>query len=262
MRLRRPEPRPFTVALGVLVGLAGYLATPPPWPTDPVLSLGVGGCVALVVWVVLEQAPDAVDRAVEARAYWLVAGLGVLVGVVFGSTPFGGPTPDDGTRLRVVFFALGALVVTSVGRDHRGRLLLEREEVRARVTATESRLREVAFSLVGVATGAYVFSLVIGSSVPAAAAIGSLIGVAIGSVFTDTTEYRLVALDDHLLFRRGTRGGTTAVPWRRVRDVSVDGDTLRIARGLPYPMVYEADLSAVEDRRAVLRAFRSYPTLH
>lgn len=263
VRLRRPEPRQFSVSLGVLVGLAGYLATPPPWPTDPVLGLGLGVCVALLAWTAVEQVPDALDRAAEARAYWLVAGLGLLpVAAVFVPALLGGPSPGDATRIRALVFALGAFVVATIGHSHRGMLLLKREEVLARVTAVTPRRREFALHVVGVSTATFVFASATGDAVAEWSVVGSVVGAVIGNAVTDTTEYHLVALDDHLLVRRGEGWGATAIPWRRLRGVSVDGDTLRVARGLPYLTVYEADLSAVEDGRAVLRAFRSYPAFH
>lgn len=263
MWFRRPEPRPFAVAFGVLVGLAGFLATPRPWPTDPVLSIAVGACVGVLAWAAVEQKPDAVDQVVEARAHWLLAGFGVLLAVgVFGPGVFGGPTPDEGTSIRLLVFALATIVVTEFGSRHRGALLRERGQVQASVTAVESRLQEIALSVGASAGFAGVFSLATGDLLSTGTVVGAVIGTTIGSVLTSRQEYELVALDDYLLLQQTSGRGATAVPWRRLRDVTVDGDTLRVARGLPWPVVYTVDLSEVDDRRAVLEAFRSYPYLH
>lgn len=263
MRLRRPEPRPFALSLGGLVGLAGFLTTPRPWPTDPVLGLAVGACVGVLAWAAVEQVPDALDRAVEARAHWLLGSLGLLpAAVTLGPVLLDGRAPHQATAIRALVFAVAALVAASVGNAHRGTLLLRREQVDARVTAVESRRRMAVLRVVAAIVPLYVLSLAIGDTFSAGSVVGSIVGILIGTAFTGTGEYELVALDDHLLFRQGDGRGATAVPWRRLRNVTVDGDTLRIARGLPYPTVYTVDLSEVEDRRGVLEAFRSYPTLH
>ncbi|WP_135851840.1 hypothetical protein [Halorussus salinus] len=263
MQLRRPERRHFPLSVGLLVGLAGFLATPAPWPTDPVLGIGLGALVSGLVWVALEQVPDALDRAVEARAYWLVGVVGLLaVAGVAAPTLFGGATPDDGKSLRLLVFIVGTAVVVTLGTSHRGELLLERQRVRASVTAVEPRRWEFGLGVVSSAAVLSVLGLVMGDSFSVGSFVGTLLGITIGNAFTGTTDRELVALDDHLLIRQtGNRGGT-AIPWRRLRDVTVEEDTLRVKRGLPYPTVYVADLSAVEDRRALLGAFRSYPYLH
>ncbi|NHN57876.1 MULTISPECIES: hypothetical protein [Halorussus] len=263
MRLRRPDTRPFALSLGALVGLAGFLATPGPWPSDPVLSLGLGACVAVVAWAAVEQVPDALDRVAEARAHWALAGLGLLPAVgVFGPALFGGATPADGTSIRALVFALAGFGAGAVGSAHRGMLLLKREQVRGEVAAVESRRRAVALRIGACVATLSLLSLATDGALSAGTVVGSVIGAVISTAFTGTEEYELVALDDHLLIHQGNGWGATAIRWRRLREVSVEGDTLRVARGLPYPCIYTADLSEAADRRAVLDAFRSYPFLH
>ncbi|WP_128477707.1 hypothetical protein [Halorussus pelagicus] len=263
MSFRRPEARHFPLSLGVLVGLGGYLATPGPWPTDPVLSLGLGACICVVVWTAVEQKPDALDRAVEARAYLLVGGLGLLAVIgVAAPTLVHGTTMGDGKSIRLLVFICGIAVAVALGNSHRGKLLLERQRVRASVAAVEPQRWEFGLSVVGSAALISVLGLVMGDSFSVTSFVGTLLGLTIGNAFTGTTDRELVALEDHLLIRQtGNRGGT-AIPWRRLRDVTIEDDTLRVARGLPYPTVYTADLSEVEDAHAAREAFRSYPYLH
>lgn len=263
MQLRRPERRHFPLSLGILAGLAGFLATPAPWPTDPVFGIGLGALVAALVWTALEQVPDALDRAVEARAYWLVGVVGLLGAAgVAAPTVFAGGTPSDGKSLRLLVFVVGTVVVVELGNSHRGELLLERQHVQASVTAVELRRWEFGLGVVSSTVVFSVLGLLMGDSFAVTSLVGTVIGVTIGNAFTGTTEYELVALDDHLLIRQTGNEGGTAIPWRRLRDVTVEDDTLRVKRGLPYPTVYVADLSEVEDRRGLLGAFRSYPYLH
>lgn len=260
MWLRRPHLRHFALSLGGLVGLAGFLATPPPWPTHPILGLGVGACVTALVWTLLEQRPDALDRAVEARVYHTFSGLGVLlVAAVLGPRILGGPVLDEGTAFRVLVFALATGVVAGIGNGHRGTLLREREPVRAEISCVESTLHAIALAIVGTVVFVGIFSLGMGRPVSPWVVGGGAIGGTIGSVFTEKQEYDLVALDDHLLVQHESVGVTSVIPWSRVWSVTVEGDTLRVVRGLPQPAVYTADLSAVEDRRAVLDAFGVAP---
>ncbi|WP_115862719.1 hypothetical protein [Halorussus litoreus] len=254
--------RPFSLSLGGLVGLAGFLTTPRPWPTEPALSLAVGTFVVVLAWAAVEQVPDALDRAVEARAHWLVGGFGVLPAVAVLAPVLGGRTPDEATAIRALVFAAAAVITVVAGTAHYGALLLRREQIDARITAVESRWRMVVLRVAASIAPLYVLSLAVGDVFSTGSAVGSLLGILIGTALTGTDEYELVALDDHLLFRQGDSRGAAAVPWRRLRSVTVDGDTLRVVRGLPYPTVYVADLSGVEDRQAVLEAFRSYPALH
>ncbi len=263
MRLRRPEPRHAPLSLGFLAGLAGFLATPGPWPTDPVLGIGLGTCVSVVVWAVLEQVPDAFDRAVEARAQWVLAGLGLLpAAVLFGPALFGAPTPPGGTSVRVLVFTVAAFLVAAMGEQHRGMLLLERGQVRGRVFAVQSKWRQFALGIVGATVALLVISYTIADSFSIGSLVGTVVGMLIGNGLTGTEEYELVALDDHLLVRQRGGWGATAIPWRRLGDVTVEGDTLRVARGPPYFTVYTADLTELSDRRAAVEAFRSYPYLH
>ncbi|NEU57459.1 hypothetical protein [Halorussus sp. MSC15.2] len=263
MRLRRPEPRHVPLSLGLLAGFAGFLATPGPWPTDPVLGIGLGACVTVVVWAALEQRPDALDRAVEARAQWVLAGLGLLpAAAVFGPPLFGAPTPPEGTSVRVLVFTFAVFVVAAMGEQHRGMLLLGRGQVRGRVVAVKSKWRQFALGIAVATVTLFVISHTIAGSFSIWSLVGTVVGMLIGNGLTGTEEYELVALDDHLLVRQRGGWGATAIPWRRLGDVTVEGATLRIARGPPYFSVYTADLSSVSDRRAAVEAFRTYPSVH
>ncbi|WP_135828683.1 hypothetical protein [Halorussus halobius] len=263
MRFRHPELRSLPVALGALVGIAGVLATPAPWPTDPVTSLVTGTYVGILAWTVVEQVPDAVDRAVDAGVHRLAGGLGLL-GVVglLGAGLLGGSPPDEGAVIRLLVFATALILVTSMADNRRGTLVREREQVRATVTAVQLRRYRVALSVAATVVVGSALSLTTGEFLAVGTVAGGVVGSTVGVVLTGREEYELLALDDHLLVRQVGDTGGTAVRWERLRDVSVEGDRLRVARGLPWPTVYAVDLSAVEDRRAVLGAFRSYPYLH
>ncbi len=263
VRFRHPELRSLPVALGALVGIAGVLATPAPWPTDPVTSLVTGTYVGILAWTVVEQVPDAVDRAVDAGVHRLAGGLGLL-GVVglLGAGLLGGSPPDEGAVIRLLVFATALILVTSMADNRRGTLVREREQVRATVTAVQLRRYRVALSVAATVVVGSALSLTTGEFLAVGTVAGGVVGSTVGVVLTGREEYELLALDDHLLVRQVGDTGGTAVRWERLRDVSVEGDRLRVARGLPWPTVYAVDLSAVEDRRAVLGAFRSYPYLH
>jgi hypothetical protein len=263
VRFRHPELRSLPVALGALVGIAGVLATPAPWPTDPVTSLVTGTYVGILAWAAVEQVPDAVDRAVDAGVHRLAGGLGLLgvVGVL-GSGLLGGSAPDEGAVIRLLAFAAALVLVTSIADNRRGTLVREREQVRATVTAVQPRPYRVALSVTATVLVAGALSVATGTFFSVGTVVGGVVGSTVGAVLTGREEYELLALDDHLLVRQVGDTGGTPVRWRRLRDVSVEDDRLRIARGLPWPAVYVVDLSEVEDRRAVLGAFRSYPYLH
>ena len=263
VRFRHPELRSLPVALGALVGIAGVLWTPAPWPTDRVASLVTGTYVGILAWAAVEQVPDAVDRAVDAGGHRLAGGLGLLgVGGVLASGLLGESALGEGAAIRLLAFAAAVLVVTSIADTRRGTLVREREQVRATVTAVQPRPYRVALSVAATVLVAGALSVATGTFFSAGTVVGGVVGSTVGAVLTGREEYELLALDDHLLVRQAGGRDGVAIRWRRLRDVSVEDDRLRVARGLPWPTVYVVDLSDVDDRRAVLGAFRSYPYLH
>lgn len=263
MSLRRPESRSFSISLGALVAFVGLLVRPSPWPTDLWPSLAVTVCIGVLGWAAFEQILGALDWIVLSRLHWPASILGAIAVVgIYSPLVRGGPPLDSGLGIRFVFVVLAIFVVAVAGEGRRGALLLERERVRAEVTAVGSRRQELALAAAISVTVLLSLSLLTDGNVSMGTVVGGAIGTTIGSAFHGRDNYTLVALDDYLLIQRADSSAGAILPWRRLRDVSVDGDTLRVARGLPFPVVYTVDLSNVNDRHAVLEAFRSYPYLH
>ncbi|WP_423743610.1 hypothetical protein V5735_11270 (plasmid) [Haladaptatus sp. SPP-AMP-3] len=262
MQLRPPRFRPFSVALGLFVGTAVAAALPWLWSDAPANEIEIGLLVTLLGWTAAEQFRDELDRAVCSRLHRSLAVAGVLpFAGVFLAEVFTDYDPTAGIILRLSVFAVVALVATSLGSSRHAEILYQTRSVRANVIGTKSRLYELPLTLVSSAIGIAVVKLILGEFVTveflSVTLVGTLIGTTIGSLLTGNQEVGLVALDDGLLVRPNKESGGSLVPWRRIRDVRIDGDTLRVTRGLPWPMVYEADLSSAIHPEAAPEAFRS-----
>ncbi|MFH5800203.1 hypothetical protein [Haladaptatus sp. CMAA 1911] len=262
MQLRPPRFRPFSIALGFFLGSAVAVSLPWLWPDAPANEIEIGLLVTLLGWTAAEQFRDELDRAVSSRLRWSFAIVGVspLVGALLADT-YSDYEPTTGLLIRLSVFAVVALVTTAFASGRYAEILYQTRSVRADVAATKSRLYELPHALVASVIGVLVLRLILGKFVTvqlvSTALVGTLIGTTIGSLLTGKQEIELVALDDGLLIRPDSQVGGSLVPWRRIRDVRIDGDTLRVTRGLPWPMVYTADLSSAIHPDTAPEAFRS-----
>ncbi len=262
MQLRPPRFRPFSIALGLFLGSAVAVALPWLWPDAPANEIEIGLLVTLLGWVAAEQFRAELDRAVSSRLRWSLAVVGVLplVGalLVDSVTEY---DPTTGLLIRLSVFAAAALVATAFASNRYAEILYQTRSVRANVIGTKSRLYELPHALVASVIGVVVLRLILGEFITVqlvtTTLVGTLIGTTIGSLLTGDQEVELVALDDGLLVRPDGQVGGSLVPWRRIRDVRLDGDTLRVTRGLPWPMVYTADLSSAIHPDTAPEAFRS-----
>lgn len=261
MRPRLPTLQPFSVAFGCFAGTCVVLAVPWLWSTSLARGVQYGLLVALLAWVALEQIPDAVNRAVLARLHWWLALVGSLPAVgLLGAGYFGEHAPGDALLFRALVVALVGLVSANLGAGRRAAVYHRTRTVHANVRAVKSRRYEIAASLVsGVVTWG-VLRLAFGNAISTASlvggTVGTVIGASIGIAIIDDRAVELVALDDGLVVRPENHSGGSLVPWRRLRRVTRDGDTLRVVRRFPWPMVYEADLSDVLSRDEIFETFR------
>ncbi|GAA0223222.1 hypothetical protein [Haladaptatus pallidirubidus] len=222
---------------------------------------GIGFLVALLGWIAAEQVPDRLDWTVVSRFHWLLTLAGILPFVgIFGATVLAEYTPSDEIVMYSVIFALVAIVGTACGSRRSAKIQHRTQTIHAAVSATKLRRYYIPLTLVPSVVGIGLVHLALSGGLSDGTFVGQIIGTFIGmtigySVFDDRTV-TLTILDDSFLV--GTDGivADSAVPWRRVRDVSVEGNTLRVARSLPWPMVYEVNLSEVPNRDSVLEAFR------
>jgi len=262
MQLRPPRFRPFSIALGFFLGSAVAVSLPWLWPDAPANEIEIGLLVILLGWAAAEQFRAELDRALASRLRWSLAVVGVLpfVGalVAYARTDY---DPTTGLLIRLSVFAVFALVATAFASARYAEILYQTRSVRANVVGTKSRLYELPLALVSSAIGVAVVKLILGEFVTvqflSVTLVGTLIGTTIGTLLVGKQEIELVALDDGLLVRPDGQVGGSLVPWRRIRDVRTDGDTLRVTRGLPWPMVYTADLSSAIHPDTAPQAFRS-----
>ena len=262
MRPRLPSLRPFSVGTGLFVGVcAGLLAHQFGPPIDiPDVGLGpaVGFIVLLGVWVALEQVPNAVDRALLARAHYLLAVAAVLPAVAVLVVDVTGTVAlSDGTRLQALAVALVGLLATSAATGQRARLLRERESVALVVEAVEAQWRRLVLTAVCFVVFYAGFAVVYPDVFSVASFVGIAIGLGVGALLVGEQRVDLVVLDRGLLVGGSGHLGASLVPWGRVHSVTVDGETLTLRRALPWPLVYRVDLAEVEDRTAVVETLRA-----
>lgn len=254
MQFRSPSADAFGVAVSVLAGgCAGVVAAALGGGANAAV---VGVVVAGVVLVAVEQVPDAVDRAVDARLYLPLGGaaLAPLFGDVLGHT-----VVPDAFALPAAGFGFLGLVVVEAGRRRRAEHLRERELVHRRVAMTESSRRLFVLSGLSTFVGAAVVRSLAGEAVGVPLLVGVVGGTLVGLSLLNTTEVDVLVLDLGLVVVPKRRFGASVVPWRRVCRVSVDDRTLRIERGLPWPTRYErtfAEASEARQLRATLRRYR------
>ncbi len=262
VQLRSPRFRYISISVGLFIGAAVALSLPWLWPDAPANAVEVGVLVTLLGWTAAEQFSAEIDRAVAARLYWLFAIAGVLpLAGALGARIFAGSTVSHDVLARAVLFALVSVVPVSCGSGRYALLRLQSEPVRGNAFATKSRLYTLPLSMVYSSIALLLLQFVLHGTVSLHSligpAIGGVIGASIGSLLTDERTVELVALDDGLIITTEGGFGASFVPWRRIRDVRRDGDTLRVARGLPWPMVYEADLSRDNRSDETVYAFQS-----
>ncbi|WP_136602976.1 hypothetical protein [Salinigranum halophilum] len=254
-RFRTPSADSFSLAVALLAG--GIAAVALPLVDRTAVDGGAAVLVALLTWVLLEQVPDAVDRAVEARAHLVVGGVvmlplvGSLVGDALGRTVL----PE---RLTLPLLALSfvGLVVTETGRSRRCRLLRARETVRLHLVVTESARRRAVLAFASALSGVVVVRLLAGDAIGAPTLVGVLVGTGIGLALVDSRALDVYVLDRGLVVVPQRRLGASVVPWRRVRRVSTVEGALRIDRGLPWPTRYEYEFAAADDSSEVVDTLR------
>jgi hypothetical protein len=213
---------------------------------------------ALVTWVLLEQAPDGVDRAVDARLYLLLGG-GALLPVfgVMGGEAVGYAVVPESLTVPSAGLALLGIVVVETGRSRRARVRRARETVHLHLSLTESSRRLFVLSVASSLVGVGVVRLVAGETIDLPFLVGAVAGTVVGVTLVDTGAVDLYVIDRGLVVVPRRRLGASVLPWRRVRAVAVVDGTLRIDRGLPWPTRYECDLSLVDDSRDVVATLRS-----
>lgn len=256
MRPRPPSADSFSVAVALLVGAGGAVVA----PRLGVVPGGAGVVVvaALVTWVLLEQAPDGVDRAVDARLY-LPLGGGALLPVfgVMGGEAVGYAVVPESLTVPSAGLALLGIVVVETGRSRRARVRRARETVHLHLSLTESSRRLFVLSVASSLVGVGVVRLVAGETIDLPFLVGAVAGTVVGVTLVDTGTVDLYVIDRGLVVVPRRRLGASVLPWRRVRAVAVVDGTLRIDRGLPWPTRYECDLSLVDDSRDVVATLRS-----
>ena len=256
MRLRPPSADSFSVAVALLVGAVGAILV----PRLGVVPEEAGAVVvaALVTWVLLEQAPERVDRTVDARLYLPVGGGALLpvFGVVAGET-LGYVVVPESLTVPSAGLALLGIVVVETGRSRRARVRRARETVHLHLSLTESPRRLFVLSVASSLFGAGVVHLLAGERVGLPLLVGVVAGTVVGVTLVDTQEVDLYVVDRGLVVGPRRRLGASVVPWRRVRAVGVVDGALRIDRGLPWPTRYECDRSSVDDARDAVATLRS-----
>jgi hypothetical protein len=233
----------------------------------PVLGLdpnSAGGAVFIagLTWVLIEQIPERVDRAVDARLYLSLGGtalfplLGDMADDILGTSIL--PEP---LTLPAVGFGILGLIVIETGRKRRARDLRAQETVRLQIEMTESSRRLFVLSAVSAFAGAGVVRFLAGEAVGIPLIIGAVVGTLIGLFLVDTQEVDLFVLDRGLIVAPRRRFGVSIVSWRRVRRVSTTGRSLHIERGLPWPTRYEraflTDAEAQQARDTLRRCRRA-----
>ncbi len=258
MRFRPPSADPFSITGALLVG--GCAAVVVPAVGFGPSAAGAAVLVAGVTWVLVEQVPDHVDRAVDARLYLLLGGaalvpfLAHIVGDALGTAL----VPESYT-LPAVGFGLFGIALFETGRRRRANNLRSRESVHVHLAMAESSRRLFVLSTVSALTGVVGVRLVAGEKVGLPLLAGAVGGTVIGLFLLDTADVDLFVLDRGLVVVPKRRFGVSIIPWRRVRRISVTDRTLRVERGLPWPTRYERTLpttSEAQELRDTLRRNR------
>jgi hypothetical protein len=262
VRPRLPSLRPFSVGTGLFAGVcAGLLAhhlAPGITIPDVGLAPAVGFLTLLGVWVALEQVPAVVDRLLLGRGHYALGVLALcpaLAVLLVDATDVA--ARSEGARLQAVAVTLVGLLATAAATSQRARLLCERETVELVVEAVETQWRRLAVTAASFVVCYAGFAAVYPAVFSVASFVGGALGLGIGSLVVGEQRVDLTVLDRGLLVGGSGRLGASRVPWSRVRHVTVDGDTLTVSRGLPWPLVYRVDLGEVEDRATVVEALRS-----
>jgi hypothetical protein len=247
VRPRLPSFDWFGVACAAFVG--GIVVAVP----TPTLVGGTGLPVlaGLTTWALLEQFPGRIDRLLLARGHYLAGGLAVAFFAValFGRT--GWLRVPTSLTSPLLALSLLAAIVAGTGSRRRAAVLRRESTLRLTVQAEKSRLYAVSkFAVSALVTVGVVNPLFGDPVVPGL--LGAGLGALIASVFTWTPSVELTATDRVLLVAERPDGNEEAIPWRRVRRISTEGSTVRIWRGLPWPMRYRAtfETPAEAERRA------------
>jgi hypothetical protein len=257
MRFRPPSADPFSIAVALLVG--GCAAVVVPAVGFGPSAAGAAVLAAGVAWVLVEQVPDHVDRAADARLYLPLGGAAFLPLVVdIAGDALGSAVVPESYTLPAVGFSFVGIILVETGRRRRANNLRSREAVHVRLAMAESSRRLFVLSTVSALTGAGGVRLVAGERVGLPLLVGAVGGTVVGLFLLDTADVDLFVLDRGLVVVPKRRFGVSVVPWRRVRRVSVTDRTLRVERGLPWPMSYERTLPTASEARELRDTLRRY----
>jgi hypothetical protein len=212
-----------------------------------------------MTWVLIEQIPERIDRAVDTGLYLPLGGAALL--------PLLSDMADDALRISLlpepltlpaVGFGILGLVLIESGRRRRARYLRVHETVHLRVELSESRRRLFVLSVISAFSGVGVVRLVAGEAVGIPLLVGIVGGTLIGLFVVDTDRVQLFVLDRGLIVVPKRRFGVSIIPWRRVRGISTTGRTLHIERGLPWPTRYERTFATDTEARQARETLRRY----
>lgn len=256
MRPRTPSLDPFSASFGLFVGAWTVALVVWRWPATPIEAVPVGALVALVVWAGVEQVPALVDRALSYPVHLLVAGL-AIVPIVVVLWAVENAIVTDALAAPTFGISITGLVATVAAGSRRARVVCERERTHLTLAASEPRRRRAVLTFFVMVATYGALDLVAGDHLSLWSVVGLAIGVSVGTLFIGQQSVELVALDTGLVVRPNRQFGAGLVPWSRVGSVTVDGDTLRIRQGLPWPVVYTVDLGDRTDRETVVTTLRA-----
>lgn len=247
MRFRLPSFDWFSVACAVFVG--GIVVTVP--SSTLVGGTGLPVLAGLTTWALLEQSPRRIDRLLLARGHYIAGGLAVafLAVPLFART--GWLSVPDSLTIPLLALSILAVIVAGTGSKRRAAVLRRESTHMLTVQAEKSRLYAVSKFVVSALVTVGVTSPLFGDPV-VPGLLGAGLGALIASVFTWTPSVELTGTDRALLVSERPDGDDEAIPWRRIQRISTEGSTLRIWRGLPWPMRYQAtfETPAEAERRA------------
>jgi hypothetical protein len=247
VRPRLPSFDWFSVACGLFVG--GLVVAVP----TPTLVGGTGLPVlgGLTTWALLEQSPGRIDRVLLARGHYIAGGLAValLAVALLGRTDW--LTVPNSLTIPLLALSMLAVIVAGTGDKRRAAVIRRESTHMLTVQAEKSRLYAVSkFVVSALVTVGVTSPLLADPVVPGL--VGAGLGGLIAMVFTWTPSVELTATDRALLVAERPDGDDEAIPWRRIRRISTEESTVRIWRGLPWPMRYQATFEspAEAERRA------------
>lgn len=247
MRPRLPSFDWFSVACGVLV--AGTVVAVAASTASIVLGLAI--CAGLMTWTLLEQVPDRIDRLLLARGHYIAGGLAValLAVALLGRADW--LTVPNSLTIPLLALSLLAVVVAGTGDKRRAAVIRRESTHMLTVQAEKSRLYAVSKFVVSALVTVGVTSPLLGDPV-VPGLVGAGLGGLIAMVFTWTPAVELTATDRALLVSERPGGDDEAIPWRRIRRISTEESTVRVWRGFPWPMRYQATFEspAEAERRA------------